>query len=156
MENIERSKSSFKLNRERSWLPEIRVNRMDLEDRRIRRKTPKIKCHERKTNRKETYNWKTKGKIKCPDKGTTKIQKPAQINPLMTILMSSRPQLDQPTSDGICTERVPLTTYRTVVLELPENLQYKPAVKKSALACKLTARKCVAPDANKSKLSLRW
>ncbi|CAH1724660.1 uncharacterized protein LOC114121565 [Aphis gossypii] len=129
---------------------------MDLGDRRIRRNKPKIKCHERKNNRKETYHLKTKGKIKCPDKATTKIQKPAQFNPLMTVLMSSRPQLDQPTSDGVCTERVPLTTYRTVVLELPENLQYKPAVKKSALACKLATRKCIVPDPNKLKLSLRW
>ncbi|XP_015366374.1 PREDICTED: uncharacterized protein LOC107163445 [Diuraphis noxia] len=132
---------------------------MDLEDRRIRRKTPKIKCHEKKIIRKETYNWKTKGKTRCPDKGTMKIQKPAQINPLMTILMSSRPQLDQPTSkirNVTCTERVPLTSYRTVVLELPENFQYKPAVKKSAVACKLTTHKCIVPDPNKLKLSLRW
>ncbi|XP_060854731.1 uncharacterized protein LOC132932388 isoform X2 [Rhopalosiphum padi] len=129
---------------------------MDLGDRRIRRNKPKTKCHERKNNHKETYQWKIKGKIKCPDKGTTKIQKPAQINPLMTVLMSSRPQLDQPTNDGTCTERVPLTAYRTVVLELPENLQYKPAVKKSTLACKLATRKCIVPDPNKLKLSLRW
>ncbi|XP_025194677.1 uncharacterized protein LOC112594216 [Melanaphis sacchari] len=129
---------------------------MDLGDRRIRCNTPKIKCHEKKNNRKETYHWKTKGKIKCPDKGTSKIKKPVQINPLMTILMSSRPQLDQPTSDGTCTERVPLTSYKTVVLELPENLHYKPAVNKPTLACKLVTRKCIVPDSNKLKLSLRW
>ncbi|XP_025412365.1 uncharacterized protein LOC112684866 isoform X2 [Sipha flava] len=130
---------------------------MDLEDRRIRHDTPKIKCHERKNKRKGmVYHWKTKGKTKCPNKETTKIQKPAQINPLMTVLMSSRPQLDQTTVlENTCTERMPLTAYRTVVLELPENLQYKPAVKKPIPSCKST-RKCIVPDFNKLKLNLRW
>ncbi|VVC32646.1 Hypothetical protein CINCED_3A011343 [Cinara cedri] len=154
---------------------------MDLEDRRILRgrneTAPKteIICHDddRKNNRHKakTYNRHrhhrktTTGKsLRCPDIGTTtKIQKMSRFNPLMTVLMSSRPQHDRPNGntatedDSGRTGRTPLTNYRTVVLELPEHLLYKPHKKSSApLTRGPVARKCRVPDPEKLKINLRW
>ncbi|XP_050429641.1 uncharacterized protein LOC126838905 [Adelges cooleyi] len=145
---------------------------MDLEDPRVRWITPRpptVKGHERKRNDRggggRTSSRKTKGKNMCPtasgtDKGTKASRKPAQINPLMTVLMSSRQQHlqeqqqhDQPAS------RTPerLTACRTVNLELPEHYLYRSTVKRSAPSQrKLPARKCIVPDEFKLKVCLRW
>lgn len=54
--------------------------------------------------------------------------------------------------------KTPSIAYRTVVLELPEDVRYKPAAKKSlgGNGCKSTIRKCIVPNREKSKLCLRW
>ncbi|XP_050532316.1 uncharacterized protein LOC126900553 [Daktulosphaira vitifoliae] len=151
---------------------------MDLVDPKFKRADvgpPIVRCKERK--RKESGRKspkKTKDKSKCPsasassplDKGMTTIaQKPAQINPLMTILMNSRQQqqqqqqhllqYDQPAIDKL-PER--MSACRTLVLQLPEHLDHSEPKRSVPISFsrKLPVRKCIVPDEFKLKMCLQW